>query len=84
MVVYEIKKQREALFEFWNILKNGTIDTVLFYNSVDKWASEYDNLLNESTYRGIKLDGGIRFMLSLRRDWAMASYEYQKYNCYRF
>lgn len=75
MVVYEINKQADALFQLIDEFKSE--NTNVAFGAIQKWSRE--GYLNSNISLFKKMDTfGLKELLKLHCDWSMVKYEYDK------
>jgi len=75
MVVYEINKQADALFQLIEEFKSE--NTNIAFGAIQKWSREGYPSSNTKLFK--KMDTfGLKELLKLHCDWSMVKYEYDK------
>ncbi len=75
MVVYEINKQADALFQLIENFQSG--NTNIVFNAIQEWSIEGFNSRNIKLFKEMKTFG-LKELIKLHCDWSMVKYEYDK------
>lgn len=75
MVVYEINKQADALFQLIDNFQSE--NTNIVFKAIQEWSIEGYNGHNIKLFKEMKTFG-LKELIKLRCDWSMVKYEYDK------
>lgn len=75
MVVYEINKQADALFELIKIFESN--NTNIVFKAIQEWSIDGYKSDNITNFKELKTFG-LKQLIKLNCDWSMVKYEYDK------